>query len=70
MEESASAEMDADQLRETTLISATRRLRRLTVEDAEDALAAFEVCMSNDVGPRRDFIVEHGGLLDEHLIDA
>lgn len=62
--------MDADQPNETTLSPATRHLRRLTVEEAEDALAACETCMSNDVGPRRDFIVEHGGLLDEHLIDA
>jgi len=63
-------EMDEEQLRETTLSPENRRLRRMTVKDAEAAAAAFELCMGDQVPPRRDFIVEEGGLLDEHLIDA
>ena len=62
--------MDADQLRDSTLAPNQRRLRRMTVADGEAALAAFELCMGPEVGPRKDFIVTEGGLLDEHLIDA
>lgn len=63
-------EMDADQLAETTLDPAHRRLRRMTMHDAEAASHAFEMCMGNDPGPRRSFIMTEGGLLDEALIDA
>jgi DNA gyrase subunit B len=63
-------EMSADQLAETTLDPTVRRLRRLTVGDGEAAAAAFELCMGAEVAPRRDFIMDEGGLLDENLIDA
>ncbi|MDD3340240.1 MAG: DNA gyrase subunit B [Lachnospiraceae bacterium] len=52
-------EMDAQQLWETTLDPATRRLRRVEIEDARLASDVTEVLMGNDVPPRRSFIHEH-----------
>jgi DNA gyrase subunit B len=63
-------EMDADQLAETTLDPAHRHLRRITMDDAAAAAAAFDLCMGPDVGPRREFIMAEGGLLDADLVDA
>ena len=51
-------EMDAEQLAETTMDPRRRTLRRITVGDAENAEAVFELLMGNDVAPRRDFIVD------------
>jgi len=63
-------EMDADQLAETTLDRAKRKLRRMTVADGEEAAKTFEMLMGTDVAARKDFIVEYGGLLDPTRIDA
>jgi DNA gyrase subunit B len=48
----------------------TRMLRQVEMEDAEDAERVFTKLMGSEVGPRRDFIVEYGGLLDRERIDA
>lgn len=63
-------EMDADQLAETTLDVAHRKLRRMTMADAEAAAAMFETLMGQDVSGRRDFIVANSGLIDRDRIDA
>jgi len=63
-------EMDADQLAETTLDVAHRKLRRMTMADAEAAAAMFETLMGQDVAGRRDFIVANSGLIDRDRIDA
>jgi DNA gyrase subunit B len=63
-------EMDADQLADTTVSPRHRTLRRLRVEDAAVAAAAFEKLMGNDVGPRREFIVNGAYALDTQKIDA
>jgi DNA gyrase subunit B len=63
-------EMDADQLAETTLDRSRRKLRRMTVEDGEEATATFEMLMGNDVAARKEFIVVNGGLLPADRIDA
>jgi DNA gyrase subunit B len=49
-------EMDADQLRETTMDPEKRTLRRITMADANAAEKVFELLMGNEVAPRKDFI--------------
>src|SRR5699024_10519078 len=63
-------EMDADQLAETTMSPRHRTLRRLTLDDALLAETTFEMLMGNDVGPRKEFIVDGAYALDADRIDA
>jgi len=63
-------EMDANQLAETTMDPRQRTLRRVSVGDAEAAESVFELLMGNEVGPRRDFIVEGASRVDRDTIDA
>ncbi|MDF2092341.1 DNA topoisomerase IV subunit B [Knoellia sp. 3-2P3] len=63
-------EMDADQLAETTMDPRHRTLRRVTLKDAEIAERMFDLLMGNDVGPRKDFIIESAAELDRERIDA
>jgi len=61
-------EMDADQLRETTMDPDKRTLRRITMNDAQSAEAMFELLMGNDVAPRKEFIST--AEIDRDRIDA
>ena len=61
-------EMDADQLRETTMDPDKRTLRRITMKDATAAEAMFELLMGNDVAPRKEFIAT--AEIDRDRIDA
>lgn len=49
-------EMDAKELRETTMSIKNRVLKQITVEDAMLADKVFETLMGEEVEPRRDFI--------------
>lgn len=63
-------EMDAGQLAETTMDPRHRTLRRLTVDDAEEAADVFELLMGNDVPPRKEFIVQSAYDVSVEQIDA
>ena len=52
-------EMDAEQLWETTMDPDSRNLKQVKIEDARMANEITEILMGSDVGPRRDFIVNH-----------
>ena len=49
-------EMDGKQLKETTMDPAHRKMRVVTIPDAEAADKIFSVCMGEEVEPRREFI--------------
>ncbi|MGI5208038.1 DNA gyrase/topoisomerase IV subunit B [Spirillospora sp. CA-108201] len=63
-------EMDADQLAETTLDPRHRVLRRVRIEDAEEAGKVFDLLMGSEVAPRRAFITAGAAELDVERIDT
>jgi DNA gyrase subunit B len=63
-------EMDADQLADTTMDPRHRTLRKVTMRDLEAAERVFELLMGNEVGPRKDFIIESAADVDRERIDA
>ena len=63
-------EMDADQLADTTMDPRTRMLRRIRMEDAEQASEIFSLLMGDDVPPRKAFIVENAADFDRSKIDT
>ncbi|MCG8918724.1 ATP-binding protein [Actinokineospora sp. PR83] len=63
-------EMDADELWDTTMNPATRSVRRITLDDAEAAENALELLMGEKVEPRRAWLVESSGRVDQSAIDV
>jgi len=55
-------EMTPEQLWETTMNPDTRVLKRITVPDAQKADETFRILMSEDVPPRKKFIITHAHL--------
>ena len=52
-------EMNADQLRETTMSPENRILKQVTIENAAEADRIFSMLMGDDVPPRRQFIEQN-----------
>ena len=63
-------EMDADELWDTTMNPATRSVRRITLDDAEKAEATLELLMGERVEPRKNWLIEAAGRIDQDTIDA
>ncbi|WP_449061246.1 DNA gyrase/topoisomerase IV subunit B [Planomonospora algeriensis] len=63
-------EMDADQLAETTMEPRHRTLRRVRIEDVQEAERIFDLLMGSEVAPRREFIVGSAAEVDRDHIDA
>jgi DNA gyrase subunit B len=63
-------EMDPDELWDTTMNPATRSVRRITLDDAEAAEQALELLMGEKVEPRRAWLVESSGRVDQAAIDV
>jgi DNA gyrase subunit B len=61
-------EMNAEELRETTLDPANRTLVQVTMRDASAADDMFRVLMGDKVEPRREFIEKHA--LDVRNLDV
>ncbi|HSC53725.1 MAG TPA: DNA topoisomerase (ATP-hydrolyzing) subunit B [Phnomibacter sp.] len=52
-------EMNADQLRDTTMNPEHRTLKQVTIESAAEADRVFSMLMGDEVAPRREFIESH-----------
>jgi DNA gyrase subunit B len=63
-------EMDADELWDTTMNPATRTVRRITLDDIERAEETLELLMGERVEPRKNWLIEAAGRIDQETIDA
>jgi len=63
-------EMDAGQLRETTMDPAHRTLRRITSTDGAASAEVFALLMGEHVAPRKEFIIAGARELDRARIDT
>ena len=52
-------EMNPEQLRETTMDPARRKMMQVSIEDAEESDKLFRILMGSDVPSRKHFILTH-----------
>lgn len=57
-------EMDAGELRETTLDPSSRQLRQITMDDAAEAEAMLELLLGSAVEPRREYLMANARMED------
>jgi len=57
-------EMNPEQLWETTMNPDTRVLKKVAIEDAQEADKTFRMFMGEEVAPRRDFILRYAKLAE------
>lgn len=62
-------EMMPQQLWDTTMNPATRKLKQITIEDAAEADRIFTILMGDRVAPRREFIETYGSKLTLQDLD-
>lgn len=60
-------EMNADELKETTMDKTNRILKRVSINDAEEADKVFDMLMGTDVPARKSFITTNAKLADIDL---
>ena len=63
-------EMNPEQLSETTMNPATRRLARIIVTDELETNRIFTILMGHDIDARREYIIQNALLVSEDEIDA
>lgn len=56
--------MDANELAESVMNPVTRTLKRVTIEDVEEMINTFNICMGSDVKIRREFIEQNAHLAE------
>ena len=64
------AEMNAEQLRDTTMNQSSRVLLQVKLEDAVEAERVFTLLMGDNVAPRREFIEKFGNHVNLDLYGA
>ena len=57
-------EMDADELKETTMDPSNRQLLQITMEDMAGANTIFSTLMGSSVDQRREYIEQHAKTVD------
>ena len=57
-------EMDAEELKDTTMAKENRILKKITVDEASAADEIFRLLMGEDVEPRREFIEKNAVYAD------
>ena len=65
--------MNVDELASAALDPETRILRRLTMDDAEEAKQAaemFDVLMGSNVENRRNYLVKNSTIFDREALDV